>query len=126
MAKGAIAMLPGFNPRELRRLMKRMGIELEEIKDATRVEIHLKDKKIVIDRPQVVAMHSRGETIFQIIGSPHEEVLAEEKKESIIEVSEEDIEFIVSQTGVSREEARKALIEAGGDIAEAILRLQGG
>ncbi len=120
-------MLPGFSPRELKRLMKRMGIELEELQDAERVEIHLKNKKLVIEKPQVVAMHSRGETIYQIIGKAREEPIESPQKETVeIEISEEDIEFVASQTGVSREEARKALVEAGGDIAEAILKLQGG
>lgn len=120
-------LLPGFSPRELKRLMKRMGIELEELQDAERVEIHLKNKKLVIEKPQVVAMHSRGETIYQIIGKAREEPIESPQKETVeIEISEEDIEFVASQTGVSREEARKALVEAGGDIAEAILKLQGG
>ncbi len=105
-------------------MMKRMGINVEELKDAERVEIILPDKKIVIDKPQVVALHSRGETIYQVVGKSR----IEEKEERVeeIEVSEEDIEFIVEQTGVSREEARRALIESGGDIAEAILKLKGG
>ena len=37
--------------------------------------------------------------------------------------SEEDIELIVQQTGVEKEIARKALVEAKGDLAKAILLL---
>ena len=115
-------MLPGMSPRELRRALKRMGIELRELEDVKRVEIILSTKKIVIDSPQVLQMFARGTNIFQITGgSLHEESLEEEVE---IEISDEDVEFIVSQTGVSKEEAKKALIEAKGDIAEALLKLK--
>ncbi len=115
-------MLPGISPRELRRALKRMGIELRELENVKRVEIILSSKKIVIDSPQVLQMFARGTNIFQITGgSLHEESLEEEAE---IEISDEDIEFIVSQTGVSKEEARKALVETKGDIAEALLKLK--
>lgn len=115
-------MFPGISPRDLKRMLKRMGIRVEELSDVKEVSILLKDKKIVIDSPQIIVMKAGGQTIYQIIGVPREEPLVEGEE---VEVSEEDIEFIVSQTGASREEARKALIKAGGDIAEAILILQG-
>ncbi len=119
-----MVLMPGISPRDLKRLMKRMGINVEELRDVEKVEIILKDKKIVIDSPQVVALRSRTETIYQIIGTPK----IEERKivETEVEVSEDDIRFLIEQTGASWEEARKALIEAGGDIAEAILKLKGG
>ncbi|ADI32685.1 nascent polypeptide-associated complex protein [Staphylothermus hellenicus] len=117
-------MFPGISPRDLKRMLKRMGIKVEELPDVREVNILLKDKKIVISSPQIVVMKTGEQTIYQIIGEPREEAL-EESREEKIEVSEEDIEFIVSQTGVSKEEARKALIKTGGDIAEAILLLQG-
>ncbi len=117
-------MFPGMSPRELRRALKRMGIELRELENVERVEIILSSKKIVIEAPQVLQMFAKGTNIFQITGGTlHEEPLEEKKEE--IEISDEDIEFIVSQTGVSKEEARKALIESKGDIAEALLKLKG-
>jgi nascent polypeptide-associated complex subunit alpha len=97
-----------------------MGINVEELKDIERVEIILKDKKIVIKEPQVLAIKTSDQTIYQIMGSE----TIEEAQE--IKVSDEDIEFIVSQTGVPRDKAREALIKAGGDIAEAILLLREG
>jgi len=60
-----------------------------------------------------------GEKIFQVIGEPHEVV----RKEEEIEISEEDIELVIAQTGVSREMAVKALKECEGDLAKAILLL---
>jgi nascent polypeptide-associated complex subunit alpha len=122
---GAAALMPGLSPRDLKRLMKRMGISVEELKGVEKVEIVLSDRKIVIDEPQVISMKSRGENIFQIVGKPREEPIEKPVEKEKVEISEEDIDFIVAQTGVSREEARKALVESGGDLAEAILKLKG-
>lgn len=116
---GVCDMFPGMNPRELRRALKRLGIQVNELEDVREVQIILSDKKIVIDKPQVLEMKSAGQSIFQVIGIPRTE-----KLEKTIEVSEEDIEFVISQTGVSREEAKEALIKAKGDLAEAILYLK--
>ncbi|MCD6300453.1 MAG: nascent polypeptide-associated complex protein [Staphylothermus sp.] len=112
-------MFPGMSPRELRRALKRLGIQVNELEDVREVHIVLSDKKIVIEKPQVLEMKSGGQSIFQIIGTPR----VEEIEESI-EISEEDIEFVMSQTGASKEEAREALIKAKGDLAEAILYLK--
>ncbi len=115
-------MFPGLSPRELKRMLKRMGIQVEELNNVRKVEIILEDKKLVLDNPQIIAMKTSGQIVYQIVGIPREEPLT--GAEESIEISEDDIEFIVSQTGVSKEEARKALIEAGGDLAEAILKLK--
>ncbi len=109
-------MIPNINPRDLKRMLKRMGIDVEEIENVVEVNILLSDRKITIKEPQVIIMKTPGQQIFQIIGTPIEEKISKE-----IEVSEEDIDFIVSQTGVSREEAREAIIKANGDLAEAIM-----
>ena len=116
---GVYNMFPGMSPRDLRRALKRLGIQVNELEDVREVQIILSDKKIVIDKPQVLEMKSAGQSIFQVIGIPRTE-----KLEETIEVSEEDIEFVISQTGVSREEAKGALIKAKGDLAEAILYLK--
>ena len=44
--------------------------------------------------------------------------------ESMQEVSQEDVEFVAQQAGVSIEEAKQALIEAGGDLAAALMLLE--
>ena len=48
----------------------------------------------------------------------------EPTEEKAPDISEEDIRLVAEQAGVTIEEARKALEEAGGDIAAEILRLQ--
>jgi len=112
-------LLPGRSPRDLRRMLKRMGINLEELEDIVKVEIMGKNRKIVINDPKVFEIKMGSQCMYQIVGTPVVEPIAEE-----VEVSEEDVEFIVSQTGVSKEKARKALIKAGGDLAEAILLIR--
>jgi len=112
-------LIPSFHPRELKKMLKRMGIDVEELNNVERVEVVLKDKRIVIENPQILVIKTREQSIYQVIGgSVREEVTTT--------VSEEDVEFIVAQTGVSREKAREALIKAGGDLAEAILLIKEG
>ncbi|MCE4602638.1 MAG: nascent polypeptide-associated complex protein [Desulfurococcales archaeon] len=111
----------GFNPRDLRRAMKRMGIKLEEV-NAVRVLIELDDgSRLVVSNPQVSIMRMKGQPpMIYVVG----DIVKEEPVEEGPEISDEDVALVAEQAGVSVEEARKALEEAGGDIAEAILRLQ--
>ncbi len=112
----------GFSPRELRRLMRRLGMEMKPIENVQRVIIEAEDRNYIVEQPQVLVMSMRkGETVVQIFGK-----LKEEKKEAkeALEISEEDVELVASQAGVSKEEAKKALVEAEGDIAAAILLLE--
>ncbi|MEM4696042.1 MAG: nascent polypeptide-associated complex protein [Desulfurococcaceae archaeon] len=110
-------MFPKFNLREFKRAMQRLGINVEELSDVEKVEIYFKSKKIVIEKPQVTCMKFQNQTLYQIIGSSVEE-------QTFIEYSEEDIDFIISQTGVSRDKALEALKRANGDVAEAILLIR--
>ncbi len=121
-------MFPGMSPRELKRLMKRMGIKYEELGDVTEIVIRAGKKEIVLENPQVIILDTGAQKIYQIVARRERVVEKKPSETSVqeeIEISEEDVEFVAQQAGVSREEARKALIEAKGDIAEAILRLKG-
>jgi len=114
-----------LNPRELRKMLKRMGISVEEI-DAEEVVIKVAGgKKLLIESPDSVAlMKAKGQpNMIYIIGGSVKEV--EEKEEEEIKFTEEDVRLVAEQAGVSLEEARRALEESNGDIAEAILRLKG-
>lgn len=117
-------MIPGFSPRELKRALKRMGLDVEELSGVEKVEFYLKDRRIVIESPQVVVIKSKNQTVFQVVGEAKEETTGKEQREAVVAVNEEDVEFVASQAGVSKEEARRALMETKGDIAEAILRLR--
>ena len=109
-------MFGGINPSQMKSMMKQMGIKQEDI-DASRVIIEKNDgKKIVIDNPTVQKMVMQGQESWQITGEAREESAAEE-------ISEEDVKMVAEKTGKSEKEARKALEEVNGDIAEAIVKL---
>ncbi len=120
--------MPRFalSPRDLQRLLKRMGLptQAEEVK-AERVVIELEDgRRLVAEAPQVLVLRLPTGVFINVMASElAEEAGGGEAAETSIEVSEEDVRIVAEQAGVSPEEARKALIEAKGDIAEAILRL---
>ena len=46
-----------------------------------------------------------------------------QQQEMEAEISGDDVKTVMEKAGVSEEEARKALIKANGDLAEAILEL---
>ena len=108
-----------MNPRKMQQMMKKMGIQQQEI-DAQEVIIKTKDKQFVFSRPQVSRVNMMGQDTFQIIGEPEEKALS-----TTPDINEEDISTVIQQANVSKEEAEKALKEAEGDIAKAILNLQG-
>jgi nascent polypeptide-associated complex subunit alpha len=112
-------MLPGrMNPRQMERMMRKMGLNMEEVSDAKRVIIETETKEIIIENPSVTIMNVQGEKTFQIQGRMTEKVLK-------AEIPEEDIQLVMGQTGVDREKAIKALEEADGEPAEAIINLMG-
>ncbi len=110
-------MIPGMSPRKMQQMMKQMGIQQVEI-PARRVVIECSDKKIVIDNPQVSRVNMMGQQTWQVLGAHREEVI-----DTAPEISDEDVQTVVDQTGKSPEEARTAIEDASGDLAEAILRL---
>ncbi len=97
-----------FNPRDLEKLMKNMKMEQIE---ADEVLIKTIDKTIVIKNPQVVRSEMMGKTTFQVTGDVVEEN------------SDSDIDIIMQRTGVSADEATRALQEAG-DMASAIMLIE--
>ena len=111
-------MIPGMNPRKMAQAMKKMGIQQVEI-DAQEVVIKCSDKEIVINSPQVSKVNMMGQETYQVVGQAEERSVSSEP-----EINEEDVKTVVEQTGKSEEEARSAIEEAKGDLAEAILKLK--
>jgi nascent polypeptide-associated complex subunit alpha len=110
-------MIPGMNPRQMQDAMRKMGIQQVPV-DAEEVIIRTKDKDIIISNPDVVKVNMMGQQTWQITGQ------ATEHSRKITYVpAAEDIQTVVEQAGVSKEQAIKALEETNGDIAEAILKL---
>ena len=111
-------MIPGMNPRMMKQAMKRMGIKQQDI-DAKQVIIRTSTKNIIINNPAVAKVNMMGQESFQISGEVSEESLSSEP-----DISEEDIRTVAEQTGKTEEEAEKAIKEAKGDLAAAILSLK--
>jgi nascent polypeptide-associated complex subunit alpha len=107
------------SPREAKRMMQRMGLNMEGIPNVEEVIIRTTAKEIIVDNPEVAVLDLHGQKIFQVTGQ-----ITEKKIEKKIESPEEDIRLVADQTGKSMEEAQKALEETGGDLAKAILLLQ--
>jgi nascent polypeptide-associated complex subunit alpha len=112
-----------INPRDARRMMQRMGMNMDAVEDVEEVIIRTPTKEIVIEAPEVAIVNMQGQKIFQVAGGKVSE-RAPERKTAAPSVSEEDVQLVAGQTGKSVEEARKALIECEGDLAKAILLLQ--
>ena len=106
-------MMP-MNPKQMKKMMKQMGIEMDEI-EAEEVIIITKGEEWVFKNPSVVRITAKGVETFQISGSY-------ETRERVV-INDEDVRLVMEQAGVSEEEARRALEEAKGDIAEALLKL---
>ncbi|MBW3014992.1 nascent polypeptide-associated complex protein [Candidatus Woesearchaeota archaeon] len=111
-------MLPGMNPKKMQQMMQKMGIKQIDI-PATEVIIKTGDKELVITEPKVSKVNMMGQETFQVVGNVHE-------RESVSElvVSDDDIQTVADQAGVSIDKAKEAIIAANGDLAEAILNLQ--
>ncbi len=114
-------MTRGLAPRQLRRLMKQMGMSITEVKDVEYAIIKTKDAEYFFEAPTVSIIKLKDLEQWQIVGTPVRREMEEE-----LEIDEEDIRLIVEQTGCSRDSAINALKKAKGDLAEAILIIQGG
>ncbi len=110
------------NPREAKRMMQRMGLNMNAVEDVKQVIIKTGSKDIVISEPEVSILEVQGQKMFQIVGGQLTEKAPEQRTGPA--VAEEDVRLVADQTGKSLEEARKALEESGGDLAKAILLLQ--
>ncbi len=124
----------GLSPKQMARMMKKMGIEQNDLKGVKEVIIRFDDKEWLISNPQVGVIKQAGTESYQISGSKTERGVTtgstsaqppdhpEEPKQ--IEIPVEDAALVASQAGVSIEEATEALRETQGDLAAAILKLK--
>ena len=115
-----------MNPREAKRMMQRMGMSMDAVREVEQVIIKTSNKDIVIEQPEVAILHMQGQKIFQVTGGTITEKTPERDAydASKLVVPEEDIQLVADQTGKSVDEAKKALEECEGDLAKAILLLQ--
>jgi nascent polypeptide-associated complex subunit alpha len=107
----------------MRRLMGKMGLKLEELGDVAEVIFRMNSGgELVIQSPQVTRMKTGDRDVFQVVGTPIQR--SAEEKGADQNISSEDVQLVADQVGVGIEEARAALVEAKGDLAQAILNLK--
>jgi len=110
-------MLPGnINPRQMKAMMKKLGMNVEQIEDVQSIVIRTPKGNYIFDSAEVSAMTMQGQTTYQITGQPRFE-------EAAPEIPAEDVSMVAAQANVSEEKAKEALVATKGDIAEAIMRL---
>jgi nascent polypeptide-associated complex subunit alpha len=110
-------MMRGGN-REMRRMLDKMGLEMKDLGNIEEVIIKTETKELYLLKPQVVEMKGKDSTIFQVVATD-----IEEKQRDVPVLKEEDIILVMQQASVTREKAAQALIDAKGDMAQAILNL---
>jgi nascent polypeptide-associated complex subunit alpha len=104
-------------------MMQKMGMKIDEIDGVTEVLIRTATREIVIEAPVVTSVVVQGQRMYQITGgSTHERTPSAEAMSP--EVPEEDAKLVAAQTGKTVDEAKAALKESGGNLAEAILKLK--
>jgi len=111
-------MIPGMNPKAMKQAMKRMGIKQEEI-DANQVIIKCSDCDIIIDNPQVSKVNMMGQDTYQVVGEARTE-----DPDTKPDIVEDDVKTVMENCNVSEDEARKAIEDADGDLAKAIMNIQ--
>ncbi|HWG92338.1 MAG TPA: nascent polypeptide-associated complex protein [Candidatus Thermoplasmatota archaeon] len=125
----------GMNPKQLAKMMKQFGIDMEEIPDVTEVIIRTPKKEYVFKSAEVSIMTAQGQKTYQITGTPEVRAAGGTPAPATAPAaaaepagplfSDEDVDLVASQAGVSKDKARKALEETKGETAEAILKLMG-
>ena len=128
-------MLPGGarNAHQMQLMMRRMGMTTEGMDGVLEVIIRTREKEHVFQQPEVTILTVQGVRTYQVVGTP--EVRARSAAAPAppggapttppppTGPPEEDIQLVVEQAGVSRDEAIEALDETDGAPAEAILKI---
>jgi nascent polypeptide-associated complex subunit alpha len=110
-------MFPGIDPRQMKQMMKKMGMQQIDL-DAKEVIIRLSDKELVFQNPSVSIVKMMGQETYQLTGE-----VIERSLDTKPDINEEDVKTVMEQTNSTEEEARKAIEESNGDLAEAIMKL---
>ena len=111
-------MIPGVNPKQMKAMMKKLGMKMEQFEDVERVIVYTKKGNYIFENAEVVATTMQGATTYQLSGD-----MRFEEAETVI--PDEDVAMVAEQASVSKDAALAALKETKGDIAEAIIKLSG-
>ena len=121
-----------MDSRKARRMMKQMGMNMNELTFVKRVILQGDDKEIVLEGAQVTSINVQGTKMYQVAGGTETErkpqtgaaTLDAEPEKAELVIPEEDILLVAQQANVSVDRARVALEENDGDLAQAIIKLQ--
>jgi nascent polypeptide-associated complex subunit alpha len=129
-------MLPGgpHQQRQMQMMMRRMGMTTENVDGVDEVIIRTKDKEHYFRAPEVTILTVQGVRTYQVVGEPEirprtgagpgpSSTAAEATIAGPAGPPEEDVQLVMEQAGVERDEALKALAAVDGAPAEAILLL---
>jgi len=100
-------------------MMQRMGMSMGAMPDVEQVIFKTSTKEIIVENPEVAVMEMQGQKVFQVTG----EKIVEKAVEKAVKIPEEDVQLVATQANVSPEQARAALEQTEGDLAQAILLL---
>lgn len=125
-----------MDPRRMNQMMKQLGIDVREVENVQEVVIRTATQDYVFDQADVTIMTAQGQKTYQVVGTPR--VIAKSgggapapSKAAApaapvsLPISDDDVRLVAEQTGKKPSQARKALEETNGDIAEAIVKLSG-
>ena len=123
-------MLPNMNAAQMAKMMNQMGIKTVTI-DAKRVIIEKSDgSKTIVEPASVTAIDMQGRQNFQVSGTIREErgeaAAAAPRAETVSQGEQSDAQLVAEQAHVPLDKAKATLAECNGDIADAIMKLQGG
>ncbi len=112
-------MRGGGGNRDARRMLGKMGMDLNTLPDVLEVIIKTRDKEIIITDPEVTMMTGKDSSNFVIATDVYEE-----RKLEVPVFEDNDIKMVCQMANVDDEAAKAALAETDGDIARAIMLLQ--
>ena len=81
--------------REMRRMMDKMGLDMNELPNVQEVTIKTDKKEIIISKPSVTEMKAKDNSIFTVTADSYEE-----RELEVPIFSEEDIQLVDMNAGM--------------------------
>ncbi len=106
-------MFGKMDPKKIQDMMKKLNMNVRQL-DAEEVIIKMKNKNVIISKPEVMIADMMGKEVYQISGEVSE----------ADNISERDIEMVMEKTGKDRDTVAKKLEELDNDLARAIMELK--
>lgn len=107
-----------MNPKQMQKMMKQMGMKQKDVDAEQVIVVQADGSRLVFDNPSLQEVEMMGQKTYQLTGTARLE-----RAETTPDISDEDVQTVVEQTGATEDAARKAIEDADGDLAEAIMTL---